>query len=151
MADIQLKFNNTAGYCDWSVNSSGTDLNTADTLETAVLLSLFTDKRAPADLQIYSNDRRGWWGTTYNPSGQAELGSLLWTLYRSIKSDGTSVLRQAEGYAIDALNWLITDGVASTVSCTASWASQSALGLFITITQPNGITNQYSGVWSTLS
>jgi phage gp46-like protein len=150
MADIALKFNNVTGFCDWSLNATGTDLSTSETLETAVLLSLFTDKRAPDDLQIYSPDRKGWWGTTYNPSGQAELGSLLWTLYRSVKSDGTAVLRQAEGYVTDALQWLTTDGVASSVTCTASWASSSALGLYITITQPSGQVNNYSWVWSTL-
>jgi phage gp46-like protein len=153
MADIQLQFNNVTGFCDWSVASGGGDLNSAETLETAVLLSLFTDKRAPADLQIFSTDRRGFWGTTYNPAGQAELGSLLWTLGRSVKNDSTSVLRTAEMYALQALNWLITQGVAATVTATAFWLSQGSgnLGLSIVITQPNGVVNQFSWVWSTLS
>jgi phage gp46-like protein len=151
MTDIQLTFNNTTGFCDWSVASGGGDLNTSETLETAVLLSLFTDKRAPDDLTIYTNDRLGWWGTTYLPSGQAELGSLLWTLYRSTITDGTAVLRTAESYCLDALNWLLTDGIASTVTCSAAWLSHSNLGLYINITQPNGTKSQFSWVWSTFS
>jgi phage gp46-like protein len=146
MADIRIVWNAALGRGDWSV--VGDDLDTSDTLQTAVLLSLFTDKRAPDSLQIYSTDRRGWWGNTY---GARPLGSLLWTLERAIKSDGPEVLRRAEGYCTDALQWLIDDGVAATVSATASWITQTTLGIYIAITEASGsVTRKFSWVWSTI-
>jgi len=144
MADIRLVWNEKTGYCDWSVAID--DLDTTDDLETAVLLSLFTDARAPDSLNIYSKDRRGWWGDTYSST---PTGSLLWTLERAIKSDGVEVLRRAEGYCTAALQWLIDDGVAQTVTAAASWYSQTNLGVYIVITQPDGTVNRYSWVWST--
>lgn len=144
MADIRIVWNQATGHGDWSV--VGDDLDTSDPLQTAVLLSLFTDARAPDSLEIYSQDRRGWWGTTY--LGR-EIGSLLWTLYRAIKSDGTAVLRRAESYASTALQWLIDDGIAASVSVTAAWYAQTNLGLYVVITQPSGVT-KYSFVWNTV-
>jgi phage gp46-like protein len=148
MADIRLIWNPKTGYCDWSVVTD--DIDTTEDLETAVLLSIFTDARAPDSQQVYSKDKRGWWGTTYNPSGQTELGSRLWTLERAIKSDDPEVLRQAEGYVRDALAWLIADGIAATVTAAASWLNQTNLGIYIVITQPSGNVVKFSWAWSTL-
>lgn len=146
MGDIRIVWNQATGYGDWTV--SGDDLDTSDPLQTAVLLSLFTDARAPDSLEIYSQDRRGWWGTTYL---DREIGSLLWTLYRAVKSDGTAVLRRAEGYASSALQWLIDDGIAASISVTAAWYAQTNLGLRVVITQPSGNTKAtFSFVWNTV-
>ncbi|HET6609011.1 MAG TPA: phage GP46 family protein [Rhodopila sp.] len=145
MPDIRIVWNAAQGRGDWSVAID--DLDTSDTLQTAALLSLFTDKRAPDSLKIYSTDRRGWWGDTY---GDRPLGSLLWTLERAIKSDGVEVLRRAEGYCSDALQWLIDDGVVASISVTASWFSQTNLGVYIAITQPDGTVTKYTWAWSTV-
>jgi len=145
MPDIRIVWNAAQGIGDWSVAVD--DLDTSDTLQTAVLLSLFTDKRAPDDLKIYSADQRGWWGDTYSDRA---LGSLLWTLERAIKSDGPEVLRRAEGYCSDALQWLIDDGVAATITVTASWISETNLGVYIVITQPSGDVARYTWAWSTI-
>lgn len=105
---------------------SGYDLTTEDGLRTAVIISLFTDRRAEADDEIPdgSDDRRGWWA--------GSLGSRLWLLARAKEMPDT--LARARAYAIEALQWLIDDDVATAVDVTAEWARRGVLGLRVVIT-----------------
>lgn len=146
MADIALKWNPDTAYADWSVGDG--DLVSGLTLETAVIRSLFTDRRLPSDTlpDDGTGDPRGWWGDTYNGY---QIGSLLWTLERAKKT--TSTLRLAERYATDALQWLIDAGVVSSVSASAIWASSQNIALTVDLTEPNSATPQrfaYAYVWN---
>jgi phage gp46-like protein len=81
MPDIQTLWNVTTG--DWNLVPG--DVQSGDDLESAVLISLFTDRRAEASDVVPdgSNDRRGWWGD----SGSLYLiGSRLWLLRRAVWS-----------------------------------------------------------------
>jgi phage gp46-like protein len=148
MADLALKWNPATGYADWAVGNG--DLVSGSTLETAVIRSLFTDKRLPAGTAPTdgTGDPRGWWGDTYNGY---QIGSLLWTLERSKKTNGTALLRTAEKYATDALQWLIDSGVVATATAAASWANATNIVLAVTLQEPNAPTPQrfvYSYVWN---
>lgn len=104
----------------------GYDLAKEDGLRTAVIISLFTDRRAEADDEIPdgSDDRRGWWA--------GAIGSRLWLLARAKETPDT--LARARAYAIEALQWLIDDGVATAVEVTAEWARRGVLALRVVIT-----------------
>ncbi len=106
---------------------SGYDLATEGGLRTAVIISLFTDRRAEADDEIPdgSDDRRGWWA--------GSIGSRLWLLARAKETPDT--LARARAYAIEALQWLIDDGIATAVDVTAEWVRRGvfAVGVVITI------------------
>jgi len=95
----------------------GPELTVDNGLRTAVIISLFTDRRAADDDVIPdgSNDRRGWWA---NPL----LGSRLWLLSREKQTD--EVLQRARGYVDEALRWLIDDGIASRIETSAQWSRQ---------------------------
>lgn len=85
-------------------------------LESAVLISLFTDKRASLDdtLPDEESSRRGWWGDQALPVIEDdEIGSHLWLLERSKTTD--VVLVQAKQYAKDALQWMIDDDIVSKI------------------------------------
>jgi phage gp46-like protein len=99
----------------------------------AIIRSLFTDARAPDDLDL--PDPRGFWADTYNGFLS---GSLLWLLARSKISDRQALLRQAEGYCNSALAWLVTAGVAATVTTAASFEGPGIMGLVITVTWNGG-------------
>lgn len=109
----------------------GYDLATEDGLRSAVIVSLFTDRRAEIDDEIPdgSGDRRGWWA---DPT----LGSRLWLLARAKQTPDT--LARARAYAIEALQWLIDDGVGTAVDVTAEWAWPGVLGLRVAITLADG-------------
>ena len=60
------------------------------------------------------------------------MGSRLWLLERSKETD--DVLARAREYAIEALTWLLEDGVARSLDVTASWVRRGVLGLVVVIT-----------------
>jgi len=148
MTDINLVFDPTTGTFDFDIGTS--DVATGNDLETAVAVSLFTDARAPDDYTPTdgTTDRRGCWIDTYSPT---PWGSLLWQLDRAEISNPTATLRRAEKTALTALQWLIDDGVAATITAAATWLGQGFLQLVITITQPVGGPQTFTWAWNTVS
>lgn len=87
-------------------------------LETAILISLFSDRRAGNEEIIpdmSGDDRRGWWGDTLT---EVPVGSKLWLLSREKTSGTLNAL--IEEYTVDALKWMITDGIAKSIKCAAT-------------------------------
>jgi len=129
----------------------GSDLAGGSDLETAVLLSLFTDRRASADDVIPdgSGDPRGWWGNT----GRARpLGSKLWLLERAKQIEETRL--RARDYAAEALAWLVDVRVADDVAVEAAWQGQGYLALSVVISEPGGVAPivfTYQWAWKTVS
>lgn len=129
------------------------DLVAEGSLRTAVILSLFLDRRADDDdiLPNGSDDRRGWWADTVAPmtdygigGGSASgdrIGSRLWLLSR--EKQLASVLDRARHYAEEALAWLVEDGVATAVSVTASSPRPGWLALAVTISLRDGSRQDY--------
>ena len=88
------------------------DLVREDGLETAMLMSLYTDRQADIDdvlLDSNSDDRRGWWGDIVNNTNNDKIGSRLWLLQRATTTDNTLV--DAKFYIEECLQWMIDDGV----------------------------------------
>ena len=78
-----------------------------DGLETAVILSLFTDARARDDdtLPAGQTDRRGWWADAFPAVAGDRFGSRLWLLRRSKQLQESLIV--AREYAEEALAWLV--------------------------------------------
>lgn len=130
MADIRTFWIDGTGQ--WQ--ASGAALAEDDGLETAVIISLFTDRRAADDDVLpdqASADRRGWWGDAYAEVSGDQIGSRLWLLRREKQTP--QVLERARQYAAEALQWLVDDGVARAVDVTAEWLNAGAMGLVIEI------------------
>jgi phage gp46-like protein len=117
------------------------DLERDEGLSTSVLVSLFSDARAPLDpaVPILEQQPRGWWGEDEGD----RFGSLLWTLARSKQTQET--LSRAREYAISALKWMIEDQVAAAVDVQAEWVSRGVLGLRITISR--GTSRRWAQLW----
>lgn len=128
---------------DWFVRNGSLAISEtgSDDLKNAVLVSLFTWGVAPVG---YAGDPRGWWGDSYEPS---PIGSKLWMLFRAKKSDGAAVLKQAQGYCLEALQWLLDDGIAATVDANCFWFKPDALGITISITKPSGQSFGFAWTW----
>jgi phage gp46-like protein len=103
---------------DWLLEPPG--LATDHNLETAVVLSLWTDASAREDDVIPdgTDDRRGWWGNWESPE-EVPLGSRLWLLEREKSTDETR--RRAEEYAAEALQWMLDDAVAARIDVEANY------------------------------
>lgn len=142
------------------------DLQSEAGLHTAVLISLFTDRRAePTDVlpsqlgverppagdplnRLAAGERRGWWGDLYADVTDDQIGSKLWLLVREKQTDAT--LRRAKAYCEDALAWLTEDGITDSVDVFVEWTLPGVLGARITIARPDGTqaTLRFDSLWS---
>jgi phage gp46-like protein len=141
MADIALVFSEQ-GFGD--VVMQGQDLARDDGLESAVLLSLFTDRRAvPSQLSPGddASDLRGYWGDIVPAVEGDQHGSLLWTLGRAKQTRET--LQRAREYCEQALAWLIEDRVTHTVTVEAEYIGRGLMGIAIQIVRPDGARVEY--------
>jgi phage gp46-like protein len=132
--DIALQMGRYAG--DVVVNDS--DLERDDGLETSVIISLFTDRRAAVDQippEFPRDDLRGWWGDVAPQVEGDQTGSLLWLLYREKQTP--QVLARAQQYAQEALQWLIEDKVALQVTVATSYISVGWMLIEIDIYRPS--------------
>lgn len=147
MADYTLTYDVTKQTCDIDIesinNNQKVDIETGQDLITAVMISLLCDRAADDDW-TWSLDKRGWWGDADN---DRPIGSKLWTLAYLPASDDQTYLGRAEGYVIEALSWLIDDGICKDVTCKATYAD-SDLMLNITLTKADDSTLQYAYLWS---
>jgi phage gp46-like protein len=106
-------------YADMRID--GYELLRDPGFESEVLILLFTDRRASEDdkLPNASDTRRGWWGDQFLDES---LGSRLWLLSRANNTDETA--RLAEQYTVEALNVMVKNGEADSVSAVASRGSR---------------------------
>jgi phage gp46-like protein len=141
--DIRIIWDNRLTLGDWGLAEG--DLETGQDLETACLVSLFTDKLATPDFTPTdgTTDRRGWWADYYSDQ---PLGSSLWQLERAKKTRAT--LGLAQRYAEDALQWLVDDGVASALMVNTRWLSSTMIGIAVAITRPNGAQTRFMFGWA---
>lgn len=134
--DIVTRYVDWSRGADWALDPTG--LVAGDDLESAVLLSLFTDARA--------NDSRGWWANGVLDTDTDELGSTLWTLAREKQT--TASLRHAEHAARVALAWLVNDGLARALTVVADYPRTGVLRLTITLMRPTGaLTYRIDMAW----
>lgn len=150
MTDIALFWDAEAVAADLSLVAG--DLATEAGLKTAVIVSLFTDRRARPDDRLPQDggDRRGWWGDVAAREADDQIGSRLWLLSREKQTP--QVVARAREYALEALGWMLRDRVASSVEVEAEITRPGVLGLGVIITRPDGPGRQrFDFVWKGLS
>lgn len=134
MTDAALRWRRDSGTGDLAID--GADLAREGSLTTAILLSLFTDRRVSADeLPAGETDRRGWWGDALSADGD-RIGSKLWLLAR--RKQSPDVLLEAESHAAEALAWMTEDGVATAVDVSATFPDDERLEILAVATRPDG-------------
>lgn len=148
MSDLALTWNGET--CDLALDSN--DLLLEEGLQTAVLISLFSDRRARSDdlLPGATDDRRGWWGDAWPEVEADQIGSRLWLLSR--EKEVPETLRKAREYAQEALAWLVDDGICARVEIAVSVPRRGVLGLVVTLYRRDGRTEnyQYDVIWEAL-
>jgi len=147
MTDIALNYDSDNREFDIAIDAP--DLKSDDGLRTAVIISLFSDMRAEDDDELPdgTDNKRGFWADGWPDIEGDKTGSRLWLLSRS--KETTDVLVRAEEYAIEALQWLIDDGVAVSVDVTAEHVERTLYGLLIIIKLVTGGSVEYNLDYST--
>jgi phage gp46-like protein len=132
--DLSLIFDPTRLVCDLAFADG--DLVLANTPASAMLISLFSDRRAAVDDDLPAgvsdlgapaswDERRGWVGDALDRAGR-RTGSRLWLLSRAHDDEETRAL--AESYVGEALSWSEDEyEVAPVISVT--WARQGILSV----------------------
>jgi phage gp46-like protein len=159
MSDIALVLSSDGLSADLAVENG--DLVMDDGLDTAALISLFTDRRADADDPVDPRDpfgARGWAGDLLAQSGD-RIGSRLWLLERAtlptdVRFGGALTAAMVQQYAAEALAWMIEDGVAASVTPKA-WVPKSstfgpseAIALLNAIAQGTKTRGKWKFVWA---
>ena len=144
MQDLALRWDAELTLADWRLTGGG-NFEMTSALETAVMVSLFTDARAlPGDkLLPGETDPRGWWGDLVD---DLPIGSRLWLLRRDKRLPET--LKLARDYIAEALRWLVTDEIAAKVEVETAWASQERIGATIRIFQGDSGTSVLRAEWA---
>lgn len=123
-----------------------------DGLTSAVLLSLFTDRRAEPDDVIPggAEDLRGTWLDAFAGEEGDRMGSRLWLLERA-KLLPETVTKMRE-YCEEALEWMVRDVAKAVI--VETWIVRNypagIIGAQIDIVKPDGATTRYKfdKLWS---
>ena len=147
-ADVKFLFDDDIFTGDVILGNG--DLERDEGLRSAVIISLYSDRRADDTDEFDNNDRRGWWGDLLSEVEGDQIGSKLWLLQRSKNTQ--QVVNNAKQYAFEALEWMIEDGVAQDIEVDA-WVfgdvSNLRLGLYIKIyrSQDNFFELKFNDFW----
>jgi phage gp46-like protein len=122
-----------------------------DLLRRSVTISLFTWRRAGPDDVLDDADKQGWWGDSIPTVSGDQIGSRLWLLRRRTLVADT--LRDAKAYAEQALEWMLTDLIVSSVTVTVERVGNDRMDLRVLLTEQNGETLLFAfeDTWSLIN
>lgn len=148
MADFLLVPSSALGI-EGDLRADGNAYLETDGLETAIRLSLFTDRRAeegddlPEGTGAFGEDLRGYWADAFLATGP--MGSRLWTLKRSALTSETR--QRARDFALEALDWLVRLGIASEIQVETEVAESGLLKIGIVIVREADTPARYAYLW----
>lgn len=138
--DVVLNRDN--GYYDLTWSDSG-DIETAATLDTAILMSIFEELRATPGEQPVSELRRGWLG---NEGTGFEQGSKLWE-FEQERITG-SMLAELGVVIRNALQWLLDDGIAKSITVETPTLENGRVGVRINFGRDEStVDRRYYQLW----
>jgi len=156
----QLDFPAYAVELDWLMTPLNLIADGYD-LQSAFIVALGTDKRAPAEEELPdpdATDRRGWWGDLDADEiwGGWDVGCLLWLLQRAkitgVEARQGSTLNRANGWTRDAMNPFTERRIASRISVEASRPANDRIDVEVIIyrgpSQP--VALRYAELWDAL-
>lgn len=151
----------TTGTADWayalpSETQNRGGLRATSALDSAVILCLFTDKYCPPNhplaYLIEAGDPRGYWGDGVDVRadlGEAELGSLLWLLERSVATP--IIAAWAQALALDALGVMVGQGSVAKVEAIAKIVGINRIDLSVRLFARDGATlyaREFADFWN---
>lgn len=128
---------------DFQIADNG-DILTKDFFDTAVLMSLFAERRANASEVSASEHRRGWIGNESTTG--FENGSKLW-LYSQAKLTRVNI-NAIETAVFNGLEWFVKDNVAVRIEVNAS-AVEDGVSIEVIIERANSeVDKRYFTIWN---
>jgi len=148
MSGQDVGFFNVNADCPDMVIENG-DLKADPGLETPALISMFSDKRVTLqELPTGHTDQRGWWADLISEPPDDQIGSRFWVLEALGKVlESTSV--EFESILAEAFQWMLDDGIAQTVTVSASRnvSNPNQIDGTATIIRPDGDSIPFKFIW----
>lgn len=119
-------------FYDINFDSTG-DIETADFLDTSIIMSLLTDARASDSEMPIPQNRRGWIGDEDDPSFNS--GSKIW-LYEQARLTRTTMNGVGDA-AESSLQWLLDEDIALEQTVSTFLSGNSGLNVLIETQRPN--------------
>jgi len=142
MSDIGLFLKDNC----FDIQIKGDDLRADNGLETAVAISLFTDRRVnEEELPALETEKRGWWGDVFPEVDLDRIGSRLWTVLRSKTTNET--LSRVNELCREALVWMQEDGIAGEIEISSEYNEDKQLITSIEISRPDEESERFSVLW----
>lgn len=143
--DILIKKLNKNRYYDISFDTDG-DFLLTEGFETAILMSMFCERRASASEVPNIESRRGWWGNKVGNIDNYEIGSKLWLLVQSRRD--TNALNLIKSYITDGFQWMLEDNYIDSLKVDSMFIVDG-ISVNITMTRLNNIvfSNAYE-IWN---
>lgn len=130
--DLALKFNGE------KIDSSEIE----EGLRTAITLSLYVDQRVEEDELEPGLENRGWWGDLFE---DIPFGSKLWLLEREKVTNETLI--RYEQYVREALQWLIDDSIADSLSVKATFSGQNIYCEIVITRDEESFKYKFDNLW----
>lgn len=140
--DVRLVRNEDGLY---DLNVVDQDFEAEDGFNTAIIVSLFTDARAPASAVPSAMRRRGWVGNILTADINRSLGGLLW-LYDQARIT-QEILNQLTIEAQNSLDWMVKDGIARDVTAEVTNETKRGIVVNIEIVTLEGVSQRYAVLW----
>lgn len=143
MSDVAMRYDGEV--FDLVVNNKD-EIELEEGLETAVAMSLWTNKRVDLSQQPrLMVDRMGWWGDQTSDIEGDEIGSRLWLLDRAKVT--TENLRRSENYSLECLQWMIDDGITDSITVNSSYTPNKVMVTVIEIQKPDEENTRFEVNW----
>jgi phage gp46-like protein len=140
---IKMAFDNNSGTADLVFDDG---IQTGEELETSILLSMFTWRRAEKDDAVPDSvNRLGFWGDTYPDVPGDKTGSRLWLL--SGQAATPDNLELAKNLVLECLQWLLDDGVAESVEPVITESDNNQFRVSTWIKRPTDLAPKFYSVW----
>ena len=145
------------GELDWLLGSqtpsdpTSFGLSSGVTISSAVLICLFTWRRADPGDPYTDGEVKGWWGDAVDvEADEAPIGSKLWTLQRAPLTAATQAL--AKKYATQALQPLVVQGLCARIDIAVGIDKTNAtLPMTVKLYSSAGgqvYNQQFASIWS---
>lgn len=135
MQDILIEKDNDNLY---DISFEDGDFKLTDGLDTAIVLSLFTDGRADSSEVSEPILRRGWIGNEQNENEDDYFGSKLWLLEQARINNDTS--NRVTSFSQDALSWMINSDYAKKLDINSEISDKDKIRINIVFTTINNKT-----------
>jgi len=127
MAFVDILLEKDNGFYDLAFDNG--DLKSTQGFTSALLMSIFCERRATASEVADPSKRRGWWGNAFLGFTDFQIGSKLWLLSQARADQVT--LNNSITFSSNAVEWFKEDKYIDKANVTADYDEQNALLIFI--------------------